>query len=242
MKEKLMSFIGKANQVFFFLASVGIVLMLSYKLIDSWLIHPWTPPQVTVIESDSKQEQSQALVEYEKIHVRKIKDVHVFELRSSYIQAGLRHAIKPKAQGLMDSYEYKSPADQKSVVNVMFVNSQNIRTMLFEKDVMVINNHYANFDPQRYPSPMATFNIFSVVSNDTNKDGHLDRDDRQDLYVTQYDGQQRILVMEDISQYELIGNNLLLISQKEENEAKFYEYNLNNKTLRKINTDIEVKQ
>lgn len=239
MKDNIMKFISKANQIIFFLVAVGLALVLLFNLVSSWLVNPWQPQQVKVIESDTKDGQVQAVVEYLKVHAGKIKDTHIFELYSNYIQSGFKHEMKLQedADEMMDYYSGDSKR-LMSVVNIMFVDSNDVKNMLFEKDVMILNRRYANFNKE-YVSKRVAFNLYNVVSKDSNGDGVLDDNDKQDLYRTLYNGQQRVRIMDDIYSYEIIGDDLLLISHEENNEMQFYEYNLKSGMLRKLNTEIK---
>ncbi len=200
---------------------------------------PWQPPQVKVVDPDAKDGQSQAVVEYVKVHADKIKGTHIFELQSDYIQSGFEHEMKSGKEmsvGLHGS-SYKSRR-RMSIVNVMFVNNDNIKSMLFERDVMILNARYADFN-QKNTLPRVTFNLFSVVSKDGNGNGVLDYEDNQDLYRTLYNGQQRMRIMENISDYEIIDIDLLLVSREEEGEVQFYECDLQSGHIRKLNTEIK---
>ncbi|MDH5434523.1 MAG: hypothetical protein OEY19_11310, partial [Gammaproteobacteria bacterium] len=84
-------------------------------------------------------------------------------------------------------------------------------------------------------------NRYSIVSSDTDKDGFLSNEDERDLYISDYDGANLIKVMENVSNYRVIRDNTLLITQTEGKEKEYYIYSLNDEKPKKMDTAIELK-
>ena len=99
--------------------------------------------------------------------------------------------------------------------------------MLFEQDVR-INQYELSRDEEKTPYDRHSFllerNIYLVTTSDTNKDGFLNYEDAQTLYVSEYDGAELKVVLEDVESYRELSANLLLITKRVGSDTEFFEY------------------
>ena len=236
MKTKIYNFITKANQIIFF----GFAIFMAIIFLLS-LIPILNTPQVTIIntkESNSSGTKVQEII-YEKVFSKYIKDTYVIELKSNQILQKSRNNF-----GLTPTLGYSSmigySGDKLALVNLLFTKRGESARKLFDKDSYITSfKLYKIRSSKRYNSMKLEKNIYSVIKDDTNKDNILDSKDREDLYVSDYDGQNLTLVTEDIVSYKLVEDNQVLISKMLKNQTQLYIYDVLSKELTLLDTTVK---
>jgi len=235
---KFYSFITKTNQVLFFGFAVFIFFSFLFGLFQT--SHT---PEVKIIntkESNNSNIKVQEVI-YKKVFFQNIKDTYVIELKSNQIL----QKKKNNSFGLVPlgpSYKKEYKENKMPLVNLLFTKEGESARKLFEQDSYIKSFLlYKTTGFSEYSDKLKLEkNIYSVIKDDTNKDKILDAQDREDLYVSDYDGQNLTLVTEDILSYKLIADNQILISKMLKSQTQLYIYDLLSKEL--ILLDTTVKQ
>jgi len=116
-----------------------------------------------------------------------------------------------------DSYRYDSRASK----NVLFINGKtNDSKWLFPSNDQLINN-FGSF-PQGYEyireSNKEIFIFYQVINSDTNNDGVLTKDDKQNLAVSKISGLNYKVIIENVDRIiskDIVGlNDLIIVYQK----------------------------
>lgn len=239
MKISLLPTINKANQVLFFCGAMILLGIMTLDFVGKIFRQHHDPQQVRVVD-ESDNVKSMGPIEYRKVYSGKIKDVHVIELRNDFIDPGSKHEGKWTSKRSEVTLNMFSGAGEvvDDVVNILFVDSKGNMRMLFESDSLIISRDYARFDSEGFSSNISSKNIYSAVSVDTNDNGLLDEEDSWSLYVSEYNGENNQLIMKDIDDYRMIGDDMVLITKDRIKDVEFYEYDMKNFKLIKLNTKI----
>ena len=174
---------------------------------------------------------------YTEQFVAKLRDTYVFSLSSNVIDPFHRHP-KSLERGMMRDDaprgRYHAAGD---AVNLIFVGPDGEGKVLFEQDVR-INQYELSRDEEKTPYDRHSFllerNIYLVTTSDTNKDGFLNYEDAQTLYVSEYNGADLKVVLEDVESYRELSANLLLITKRVGSDTEFFEYEVISGALRDI--------
>ena len=123
----------------------------------------------------------------------------------------------------------------RNAVNLMFTKTGEKNKVLFKNNGLIVGFSPVQLKETSYQSVLSK-NIYSVVQNDTNKDGFLNSDDQKELLVSEYDGSGLKSIMDNIEGYQLISNNTALIYTKPESETLYYIFDVLSGELVKLDT------
>ncbi|WP_444996437.1 hypothetical protein [Aliikangiella sp. IMCC44359] len=126
---------------------------------------------------------------------------------------------------------------ERNTVNLLFVSESGTKLKLFENDRLITDIQSARFNKDN--SYILNKNLYSVVSQDSNSDGFLNKKDQVDLYVSDYNGQNLKLIFENINELETIGDNKLLVTADELSGVEIYIYHVISE--KKIKLDISIE-
>lgn len=176
-------------------------------------------------------------VTYTEHFVAKLRDTYVFSLSSDVIDPFYKHP-KSLERGMMRDDaprgRYHAAGD---AVNLIFVGPDGEGKVLFEQDVR-INQYELSRDEAQTPygrhQLLLERNLYLVTTADTNKDGFLNYEDQQMLYVSEYNGAELKVVLEDVESYQELSANLLLITKRVGSKTEFFEYDVISGALRDI--------
>jgi hypothetical protein len=122
----------------------------------------------------------------------------------------------------------------RATVNLLFVkNDGSIVRTLFKENCLMLSHSFAFM---RMPSvrqiegEQNSKNTYLVVTED-NGSGEISEKGRKDLYVSDYDGNNLKMVLQSVDSYYPLDRNRIFISQKEQQNTKYYSYDLVNGIL-----------
>jgi len=75
-----------------------------------------------------------------------------------------------------------------------------------------------------------------VAKYDSNNDGFLNRNDKKELFVSEYDGTNLMSVMDDIKGYEVVDNDIVLIYAAPNLDTLYFIFNIKTGELQKLDT------
>ena len=226
------------NQIFFFVAFILVGGAMGLQVLQGLLHSSARNAGVAVLPGESADgTEKRTKVTYTEQFVAKLRDTYVFSLSSNVIDPFHRHP-KSLERGMMRDDaprgRYHAAGD---AVNLIFVGPDGEGKVLFEQDVR-INQYELSRDEEKTPYNRHSFllerNIYLVTTSDTNKDGFLNYEDAQTLYVSDYNGADLKVVLEDVESYQELSANLLLITKRVGSDTEFFEYEVISGALRDI--------
>ncbi len=237
MKSKIFSFISKSNQILFFLVAVGIIV----TMLSSVIPHTYAPATVKIKKSTEKNNQKEdpAKMQYHKSFYKHIKDVYIIKVQADTI---MRKEILYYASPRLASVSNYDQSEH-ALVNLIFSKEDKKSYKLLVQDAYIISFGIASDGSTasgKYGLNHFKLekNIYEIVSNDTNGDELLSTKDKKDFYITNYDGKQMKSILKDISNYELIADNLVLITKKVDKQKQFYLFDVTQEKLKLLDTKI----
>ena len=225
------------NQIFFFVAFLLVGGAMGLQALQG-LLSPARNAGVAVLPGESADgTNARPKVTYTEHFVAKLRDTYVFSLSSDVIDPFYRHP-KSLERGMMHDDaprgRYHAAGD---AVNLIFVGPDGEGKVLFEQDVR-INQYELSRDEKETPygrhQLLLERNLYLVTTSDTNKDGFLNYEDQQTLYVSEYNGAELKVVLEDVESYQELSANLLLITKRVDSKTEFFEYDVISGALRDI--------
>ena len=223
---RIMNFIEKANKVLLFIAALVVIFAIGKSLISDLFKSGYSAPKVQVIEHSAALDEEPKL---QKNYIGQIKDVHILEITSDKIVN--QKPYSANAEIIVSSALSLS----RNVVNLMFTKAGEKNKVLFKNNVLIVGFSPVQLKETSYQSALSK-NIYSVVRNDTNKNGFLNSDDQKELLVSEYDGSGLKSIMDNIEGYQLISNNTALIYTKPESETLYYIFDVLSGELVKLDT------
>jgi hypothetical protein len=211
---KFMDFIPKFNQVIFFLGSVSVLLFLSAIFIRELISSNGSNTGLQVLKTKLDKD-----VFPQKTYFMSIKDVHIFKVTSKSIYLAESNQMSEVASLYGGNYR------EANVVNLLFSSENGTKLKLFESDRLITRIEPARFNKEQ-GYPVLNKHLYSVVSQDNNSDGYLNKDDRVDLYVSDYDGRNLKLIHENIKEIEIIEDNKIMITGSNIDNGEFFIYDL----------------
>ncbi|UOB73529.1 MULTISPECIES: hypothetical protein [unclassified Pseudoalteromonas] len=223
---RIMNFIEKANKVLLFIAAIVVIFAIGKSLISDLFKSGYSAPKVQVIEHSAALDEEPKL---QKNYIGQIKDVHILEITSDKIVNQKPYSANAKI--IVSSALSLS----RNAVNLMFTKAGEKNKVLFKNNVLIVGFSPVQLKETSYQSVLSK-NIYSVVRNDTNKNGFLNSDDQKELLVSEYDGSGLKSIMDNIEGYQLISNNMILIYTKPESETLYYIFDVLSGELVKLDT------
>ena len=226
LRIRIMNFIEKSNQVLLFIAAIVVIFAIGKSLISGLFKSGCSAPKVQVIEHSAAFDEEPKL---QKNYIGQIKDVHILEITSDKIIN--QKPYRANAEIIVTSALSLS----RNAVNLMFTKTGEKNKVLFKNNGLIVGFSPVQLKETSYQSVLSK-NIYSVVQNDTNKDGFLNSDDQKELLVSEYDGSGLKSIMDNIEGYQLISNNTALIYTKPESETLYYIFDVLSGELVKLDT------
>lgn len=223
---RIMNFIEKANKVLLFIAAIVVIFAIGKSLIGDLFKSGYSAPKVQVIEHSAALDEEPKL---QKNYIGQIKDVHILEITSDKIVN--QKPYSANAEIIVSS----ALSFSRNAVNLMFTKAGEKNKVLFKNNVLIVGFSPVQLKETGYQSVLSK-NIYSVVRNDTNKNGFLNSDDQKELLVSEYDGSGLKSIMDNIEGYQLISNNTALIYTKPESETLYYIFDVLSGELIKLDT------
>ena len=226
-----MNFIEKSNKVLLFIAAIIVIIAVGKSIISDFFRKSYSEPKVQIIAHGdaNKEEQKPKL---EKRYVGQIKDVHILEITSDKIIE--QQFISSNAEMMIVS---SSLSLSSNAVNLMFTKAGENNHLLFESNALIVEFSPIQLKETEYRNVLSK-NIYSVAKKDTNKDGFLNKHDKKELLVSEYDGSSLKSVMDNIEGYQIISNDMVLVYTKESSDTLYYTFNVLTGELIKLDTNL----
>ena len=224
-----MGFIEKSNKVLLFFAAIFVIILVGRDVFRDIMRKDYSPPTVQVIKSDDAQAIEQK-AKLEKQYVGLIKDVHIFEITSDRVIQEQPYGSSAERIVISSSFDLSENA-----VNLMFSKIGEQRKLLFEKNALIVEFSPSR-DKQTQYEEILSKNVYLVAKYDSNNDGFLNRNDNKELLVSEYDGSNLTSVMDDIKDYEVVDNDLVLIYSASDTDTLYFIFNIRTGELQKLDT------
>ena len=226
MINKIFKVIGQINQLFFFLA---LLLFTIFVVIPMLPFLTNKPQQAVKIEANVKKtEQSTPEIKeviYAKIFQDKIKDVYVFKVTADTSS----NSKDNNKKGKRSSSSYSRGYNNSKIVNILFVKEQGESHKLLDENRLILATTYTQDEKDNTRGHfILDKNLYTIVETDSNQDGFLTAEDKKNLYISDYNGQNMHLIMNDITNFSLVGEDEILIAKDND------EYTIYNSKSRKI--------
>ena len=212
MKKISFELIKKIDFVLIFIFLILGIITWAIVMIDAFgpFSRHTVSNEVTIVEDDTKEE----IREYIEFN-EKLKDVFIFNLKSSKI----------KADGLYDDISDLSFKSGSSFLGTSYEEYK-----LFDSNIFIYKYRFA--EEKTGKDIYCDKNIYAVVNEDTNDDKTLNSEDNIALYISDYDGKNLIKISNSVYKARITDNNQLLFTEYDGNLLTFflYDLNLNKKT------------
>jgi len=226
-----MNFIEKSNKVLLFIAAIFVIIAIGKNVVRDLFSKDYSEPKVQVIKQDDTQKENQK-INLEKRYVGKIKDVHLLEVTSDRIIEEQSFSANANMIVVSSSLGLSSNA-----VNLMFTKVGEKNNLLFDRNALIVEFSPTQINETQYQK-ILNKNLYSVAKLDSNNDGFLNKQDKKDLLISEYDGLKLTTVMENIEGYRIIENNSVLIYTAKESDTLYYIFNVLTGELLKLDTNL----
>ncbi|AIN93634.1 hypothetical protein [Treponema putidum] len=227
MKKISFELIKKIDFVLIFIFLILGIVTWAIVMIDAF--NPFgrhTVSNGVTIVADDPKEEIREYIEFNK----KIKDVFIFNLKSSKIKAdGLYDNIPEAAFKSGTSFSKKS--HNEGITNLIFINDTSYEEYkLFDSNIFIYRYKFS--EEKTGNNIYCDKNIYAVVNEDTNNDNTLNSEDNIALYISDYNGKNLIKLSNSIYKVRITDNNQLLFTEYDGSVLTFFSYdiNLNKKT------------
>ncbi|UTC64668.1 hypothetical protein E4O00_13130 [Treponema sp. OMZ 788] len=241
MKKISFELIKKIDFVLIFIFSIlGIVtwVIIMISIFDPFRSRRSVSNEVAIVEDETKEE----IREYIEFN-EKIKDVFIFNIKSSKIKADGLYDDIPKVS-LKSGPSFSAKSGNEGITNLIFIKDKNYEEYkLFESNIFIYRYRFAESSNRNNIS--CDKNIYAVVNEDTNNDKTLNTKDNVALYVSGYDGKNLIQISNSVYKVIIIDKNQLLFTEYDGTLLTFflYDIDLNKKTkLRSIEQECPEKE
>ncbi|UTC67076.1 MULTISPECIES: hypothetical protein [unclassified Treponema] len=222
MKKISFELIKKIDFVLIFIFSIlGIItwVIVMIDIFDPFSSRHSVSNEVAIIEDETKEE----IREYIEFN-EKIKDVFIFNLKSSKIKADGLYDDIPKAS-LKSGANSSAKSRNEGITNLIFIKDKNYEEYkLFESNIFIYRYRFVEAANRNNIS--CDKNIYAVVNEDTNNDKTLNTKDNVALYVSDYDGKNLIKVSNSVYKVRLTDNNQLLFTEYDGTALTFFLYDI----------------
>lgn len=241
MKKFNFEIIKKIDYIMIFLAGLfvlgAIIVFCVQELVDS--LSPRTIPTIPIIENNDKVEIKEKVEFY-----RKLDDIFVFRVRSNGIKSDEMEAepvYSDRSSSISNLYQSKSYGKSGEVINLIFVKDGVERKLFESNNSFIYRNRLKTEDcsENRYYCNQ-NFNLYVVISADTNGDKFLNSKDNLSLYISNYDGSDLKMISSSIFSCELIEDNQLLYTENDGTKTSYYLYDGTKKSISFIKSVNEV--
>ena len=222
--KRIYDWITKANQVLLFFAILGAMALVSYTIYQT--TRRYEPPHVSVAQTA---EEAKGSV---------VEDV-VFLGRSSgvYVLGIVKRVVTPEGEpwrikGSLGSEELSAG----ETVNVIFSRGEQRVRALLQKDGLVLSHNVAGEYgrlTERGPDKFKAL-VFLCVTEDTDGNKRLDRNDRNDLYVVSEGLEKPDIVVRSALNYREISSTHLVVKTRERNAIQFWDLDIETQARKEI--------
>jgi hypothetical protein len=237
MKGPIINFVKTANSFLLFIGFIIVALFVVIEVYDANFRDKLRTHDSIPIEDNN--DNANVPIKYKKNFVKKYQDVYMFRVRKNRL---LSSSISSRTEvETFNVFSDDSNYDDFETVNFLFAKANSEPTLLLESHALVLDYHLISFgsDPAPYTQQFKTNkHLFTVILNDDNEDKVLDKKDRINLLASDYDGENLIYIAHDITDYQVIDDFLLLITQRKEGKTTTTIYNLATSSAHALNTDL----
>lgn len=227
MKKISFELIKKIDFVLIFIFLILGIITWAIVMIDAFgpFSRRTVSNEVTIVEDDTKEE----IREYIEFN-EKLKDVFIFNLKSSKIKAdGLYDDIS--ASSFKSDSSFLGKSYNEGITNFIFIKDTSYEEYkLFDSNIFIYKYRFA--EEKTGKDIYCDKNIYAVVNEDTNDDKTLNSEDNIALYISDYDGKNLIKISNSVYKARITDNNQLLFTEYDGRLLTFflYDLNLNKKT------------
>lgn len=235
MKGSIVNFVKTANSFFFFLGFIFLSLVVVYQIYDAnFRDKHRTYDSIQIADSNGT---DSAPIKYKKSFLKKHDDVYIFRVRSNRIlsptlNSGNKVEVFNMFAGAGEYNDFET-------VNFLFARENSAPTLLLESHSLVLEYQLITLEPEpeSFNRQFKTSkHLFSVIVNDDNQDKVLDKKDKINLLASDHNGANLITIAKDINDYEIVDDNLLLITQGKEDKTIIIIYDLETAASNTLNT------
>jgi hypothetical protein len=222
-----MKFIENSNKILFFTVAILMISIAAFQIISNMFRDDYQRPAVVIIESDEVDENQ--IMTYKKKYLGLIRDAYIFELTADKV-------IKEKGYIIgMASRRNSTWCLNNNTINMMFSKEGEANKLLLDTHALIID-----FSPFQVDKGEVTLskNLYIIVKQDTNNDGLLDNRDTKDFLISDYDGANLRSILSDITSYEVIEDDKVLINKMSKEISEYYLYNIAVDKLFQLDTSL----
>lgn len=212
--KRILEFITKANQLLFFLVMiaglVGITLLLKSELTRSY-----QPPSVPVAQSAEVLKKT--IVDDVKF-LGETSGVYLFGIVRREVETDGNPSRRDKMES-RGSWSYLD-GDRGQMVNVIFSKGgQKVRTLLANNGLVI------SFQiPGKYQTDKLKVSTFLCITEDTDGNHVLDKNDRNDLYIVAEGLEKADIVVKGVMTHDRVSGAHLLVKIRDGESIQFYDY------------------
>ena len=238
MKRTIFKFISVANQYLFFFGFTFFVAFIGYQLFKDLTRDRSRSPDYNSIQIVGSKDESDTPIEYRKSFIEKLEDVFIFRVRSNRLEKS-----ELERSSIVKDINYFSGSSDNNfeTVNFMFVKENEAPVNLLESPALITNYDLVNKtvrDEVFNKGFVTSKHLFTIILEDTNNDSVLNSSDVKRLMSSHLDGSNLVTIAENLIEYEIIDNDLLLITTRVNGEKVFTQYDLSNGNGILLNTEI----
>lgn len=209
--KRIYEFITKANQILLFLVvvvAVGVVAYVFYQESS----RRYTPPHVGIAQTP---EAIKRIVVEDVRWLGVVAGTHYFGIVKKEVTSNRQpERLEEYRAGITGSGGY---GDMGQIVNVVFSGENQKVTTLLAVDGLVLSNRLFPDDSVR----KLRASLFICVTDDTDGNHLLDKNDRNDLYVVPHDMTKAHIVIKNVMDSDVLTETRLLIKIRESDGLHF---------------------
>jgi len=230
MKSKIYNFITQANQLLLFVLAIALLVMTLSTLLSNLRHTTQMEVKVASSQEDNTTKGETKNIVTTKSFLQYIKDTYIVQLKSN----GMPSNSKKVSTLAYSSLGYETDG---VTINLIFTKKNTQSYKLFPKDVYIRSTLLTREGEKgQHDNKKLDRNIYAVIVNDTNGDARLNSEDKEDLFVSDYDGKNLSLVFKDIEDFTHIADNQLLITRVVKGEKEFFTYDVVSEELTLLET------
>ena len=218
--KRIYDWITKANQVLLFLVIIGVAAFISYLVYQS--SRRYEPPHVSVAQTA---EEAKGSVVEDVAFLGESSGIYVLGIVKRVVTTGGEPWLKPSIGRLG-----KGDDTLGETVNIVFSKGdQRIRAPLQKDGLVLSHNAYGEYGPVKTKAL-----LFLCVTEDTDGNHRLDKDDRNDLYVVSEGLERPDLVIKQVMDYRVLTPTHVAVKTGERDAAQFWDIDTETQTKKEI--------
>jgi hypothetical protein len=217
--KRLYEWITKANQVLLFFLIIGVAILISQFVYDRF--RPYEQPHVSIAQSA---EEAKSNVVQDVLFLKNDAGVFVFGLMKRVIVAD---ESSWRRTAYLGNEELAYPG---GMVNVVFSKEGQPLRKLLQRDGLVLSHAiFVEYEHQKMKA-----SLFVCVTDDTDGNHRLDKNDRNDLHVVFEDLSKPTLVVNGVSEHWVISPTHLVVKTAESTAPHFWDIDLETQAKKEI--------